>query len=169
MQVFLLDDFVVNVREVVDYTVGFCLACFDLAFKGILDGEFLGDLLATASLELPEVFLYLLLLFFPQLLLFFLCLLDLLRSVVFALYLSDLSMQLPEKMLRVHRIILDLVSNSSGFLVLIKQKIILLRLSTIDDILLQLFLIHLHLLILKIVILLMSLVILQDFLQLVGV
>ena len=96
----------------------------------------MGYLLTTASLKLPEVFFHLLLLFFPHLLLFFLTILALIRPVVFALYLPDLSVELPEEMLRVHWVILDLISNAFGFLMLIKQEIILLGLSTIDDILL---------------------------------
>lgn len=45
-------------------------------------------------------------------------------------------MELPEEMLRVHRVILDLIGDAFGFLVLVKQEIILLGLATIDDILL---------------------------------
>lgn len=96
----------------------------------------MGDLLTAALLKLSKVFFDLLLLFFPQLLLFFLYFLGFLRPLVFALYLPDLSMQLPEEMLGVHRVILDLVSNPFGFLMLIKQEIVLFGLSAIDDILL---------------------------------
>lgn len=65
-------------------------------------------------------------------------------------------------MFRVHWVIFDLISDAFWFLMFIEEEVILLGLPTIDDILFQLFLIHLHLLILKVVILLMSLVILQD-------
>lgn len=78
-------------------------------------------------------------------------------------------MKLLEEMLGVHRVVLDVIGNAFGFLMLIKQEVVLFGLSTIDDILFQLLLVHLHLLILKVVILLMALVVLQDLLELVGV
>lgn len=96
----------------------------------------MGHLLTAGSLKLPEVLFHLLLLFLPHLLLFLLTFLALLRPIVFSFNLPDLGMELPEEMLRVHRVVLDLIGDAFGFLVLVKQEIILLGLATIDDILL---------------------------------
>jgi hypothetical protein len=183
-QIALLCHLPVDEGEGAEYGGGEGLAGLAATGERVLEGEFLVDALLARLAELPEILTLLLMLALllhglPLSLLHVFALVDLvplpvtllrrlflLRPLRPALHLRDLRMQLLEKELRFQGIIGGHGRSAQGRLVLIEQKVVLLALAAIDDILLQLLLPQTQLLVVEAVILLLTLVASQDRLEL---